>query len=117
MVLILGATIASVLLEGGRLLSILTLVGTPAIALTIAVLLALYLLGTRRGISALEIATICGASLRPVGMILLVVGAGSFFGAVLRAPGIGKALADSMTAIGLPVIVSAYLISCALRIA
>ena len=117
MVLILGATIASVLLEGGRLLSILTLVGTPAIALTIAVLLALYLLGTRRGISATEIAKMCGASLRPVGMILLVVGAGSFFGAVLRATGIGKALADSMTAIGLPVILSAYLISCALRIA
>lgn len=117
MVLILGATIASVMLEGGRLLSILTLVGTPAIALTIAVLLALYLLGTRRGISAEEIAKMCGASLRPVGMILLVVGAGSFFGAVLRATGIGKALADSMTAIGLPVILSAYLISCALRIA
>lgn len=117
MVLILGATIASVMLESGRLLSILTLVGTPAIALTIAVLLALYLLGTRRGISAAEIAKMCGASLRPVGMILLVVGAGSFFGAVLRATGIGKALADSMTAIGLPVILSAYLISCALRIA
>jgi GntP family gluconate:H+ symporter len=80
-------------------------------------MLALYLLGIRRGMSAQELAKISGVSLRPVGMILLVVGAGAFFGAVLRATGIGDALADSMTAIGLPVIVSAYLISCALRIA
>jgi GntP family gluconate:H+ symporter len=117
MLLILAATVADVMLDGGRLLSVLTLIGNPAIALTIAVALALYLLGIRRGISAQELAKISGVSLRPVGMILLVVGAGSFFGAVLRATGIGDALADSMTAIGLPVIVSAYLISCALRLA
>ena len=118
MVLILGATVGSVTLEeGSTLLSVLTLLGTPTIALTIAALLALYLLGTRRGIAAGEMARISGLALRPVGMILLVVGAGAFFGAVLRATGIGQALADSMSAIGLPVIVSAYLISCALRIA
>ncbi|MDV3129704.1 GntP family permease [Mycobacterium sp. 21AC1] len=117
MLLILAATIADVVLDGGALLSVLTLVGNPAIALTIAVMLALYLLGIRRGISAQELAKISGVSLRPVGMILLVVGAGAFFGAVLRATGIGDALADSMAAIGLPVIVSAYLISCALRVA
>lgn len=117
MLLILAATIADVLLDEGRVLSVLTLVGNPAIALTIAVGLALYLLGIRRGISAQDLAKMSGVSLRPVGMILLVVGAGAFFGAVLRATGIGDALADSMTAIGLPVIVSAYLISCALRVA
>jgi gluconate:H+ symporter, GntP family len=118
MALILAATIADVVLdEGSMLWSVLTLVGTPTIALTIAVMLAMYLLGTRRGISAVEMGRISGLALRPVGMILLVVGAGAFFGAVLRATGIGDALADSMTAIGLPVIVSAYLISCALRIA
>jgi GntP family gluconate:H+ symporter len=117
MLLILAATLADVMYDDGRLLSVLTLIGNPAIALTIAVMLALYLLGIRRGISAPELAKISGVSLRPVGMILLVVGAGAFFGAVLRATGIGDALADSMTAIGLPVIVSAYLISCALRVA
>lgn len=50
-------------------------------------------------------------------MILLVVGAGAFFGVVLRATGVGAALAGSMTAGGLPVILSAYLISSALRLA
>ncbi|MFC0447667.1 GntP family permease [Rhodococcus jostii] len=118
MVLILGATVGNVVLdEGSTLLSVLIFLGTPTIALTIAVLLALYLLGIRRGITAQEIGSMSAAALRPVGMILLVVGAGAFFGAVLRATGVGQALADSMDALGLPVILSAYLISCALRIA
>jgi len=118
MVLILGATVGNVVLEeGSTLLSVLIFLGTPTIALTIAVLLALYLLGTRRGITAQEIGAMSAAALKPVGMILLVVGAGAFFGAVLRATGVGQALADSMDALGLPVILSAYLISCALRIA
>ncbi|MDH6287520.1 GntP family permease [Rhodococcus opacus] len=118
MVLILGATVGNVVLEeGSTLLSVLIFLGTPTIALTIAVLLALYLLGTRRGITAREIGAMSAAALKPVGMILLVVGAGAFFGAVLRATGVGQALADSMDALGLPVILSAYLISCALRIA
>ena len=118
MVLILGATVGNVVLEeGSTLLSVLIFLGTPTIALTIAVLLALYLLGTRRGITAQEIGAMSAAALKPVGMILLVVGAGAVFGAVLRATGVGQALADSMDALGLPVILSAYLISCALRIA
>ncbi|KAF0958071.1 GntP family permease [Rhodococcus sp. T7] len=117
MVLILGATVGNVVLDEGTALSVLIFLGTPTIALTIAVLLALYLLGIRRGISAQEIGGMSAAALKPVGMILLVVGAGAFFGAVLRATGVGQALADSMDALGLPVILSAYLISCALRIA
>ncbi len=117
LVLILGATFGTMTLPEGTLLNVLTFLGTPAVALTIAVLLAFYLLGIRRGQSASEIAVLTGESLRPVGMILLVVGAGAFFGAVISAAGVGKALADTLSDIGLPVLVSAYLISCALRVA
>ncbi|MEK6441701.1 GntP family permease [Pseudonocardia sp. T1-2H] len=118
LVLILGATVGTIALaEGSEFRSVLLFLGTPAIALTIAVLLAMYLLGIRRGMTVVELGRITGESLKPIGMILLVVGAGSFFGAVLRATGVGDALAGSMTAIGLPVIVSAYLVSAALRLA
>ncbi|GAB13094.1 hypothetical protein ARGLB_035_00590 [Arthrobacter globiformis NBRC 12137] len=41
-------------------------------------------------------------------MILLVVGAGAFFGAVLSATGVGKAVADSLAQAGLPIILSAF---------
>ena len=57
------------------------------------------------------------AALKPVGMILLVVGAGGFFGAVLQETGVGKAVANSLTGAGLPLIALSYLISCGLRIA
>jgi GntP family gluconate:H+ symporter len=118
LVLILGATVGTIALaDGSAFRSVLLFLGTPAIALTIAVLLAMYLLGIRRGMTVVDLGRITGESLKPIGMILLVVGAGSFFGAVLRATGVGDALAGSMTAIGLPVIVSAYLISAALRLA
>ncbi|HEY0575585.1 MAG TPA: SLC13 family permease [Pseudonocardia sp.] len=118
MVLILAATVATITLPAtSQLRSVLLFVGTPAIALTIAVLLAMYLLGIRRGMTVTELGEITGESLKPIGMILLVVGAGAFFGAVLRATGVGDALAHSMTAGGLPVIVAGYLISCALRLA
>ena len=118
MVLILSATFGSIVLApGSRLQSVVFFLGTPAIALTVAVLLAMYLLGIRRGMTVGELGRITGESLKPIGMILLVVGAGAFFGAVLQATGVGKAVAGSMSAIGLPVIVSAYVISAALRLA
>jgi GntP family gluconate:H+ symporter len=118
MALILLGTMGNVVLEDGSTVqSIAFLLGTPTVALTIAVLLAMWLLGTSRGMSADDLAHITANSLKPIGMILLVVGAGAFFGAVLRATGVGEALAGSMEAGGLPIILSAYLISCALRIA
>jgi gluconate:H+ symporter, GntP family len=117
MLLILSATFGSIVLSPGNLQSVVFFLGTPAVALTVAVLLAMYLLGIRRGVTVAELARVTGESLKPIGMILLVVGAGAFFGAVLQATGVGKALAGSMSAIGLPVIVSAYVISAALRLA
>lgn len=39
------------------------------------------------------------------------------FGAVLRASGIGDALSDSLSSVGLPVIVAAYLVAVVLRVA
>lgn len=118
LVLILGATFGYQLLDqDSALLQVLTFFGTPAVALLITVLVAFYVLGIRRGSTVQELSTITAESLKPVGMVLLVVGAGAFFGKVISATGIGTALADTMSAAGLPVIVLAYLISCGLRIA
>ena len=91
--------------------------GNPAIALTVAVLLAMWLLGIRNGMTSKDLSELSSSSLRPVGMILLVVGSGAFFGAVLAATGVGKAVATSLSEAGLPLIVSAYVIACGMRIA
>ncbi|WP_067816461.1 GntP family permease [Actinomadura kijaniata] len=117
LVLILLATFGTVWWKDSAALPVLTFLGNPAVALTIAVLMAFYLLGIRRGVPAAELSDLATKSLRPVGMILLVVGAGAFFGAVISATGVGKALAGTLSDAGLPVIVLAYLISCGLRLA
>jgi len=118
LVLILGATFGSQLLKSGsKLLEVLTFLGNPAVALLIAVLTAFYVLGLRRGQTVQQLGALTADSLRPVGMLLLVIGAGAFFGAVISATGIGKVLAHTMSEAGLPVIVMAYIIACGLRIA
>ncbi len=117
MLLILGATFGNVFLPAGALRDVLVFLGNPAIALTVAVALSMWLLGIRRGMSAKDLSDLSSASLKPVGMILLVVGAGAFFGAVLSATGVGKAVADTLATAGLPVILSAYVIACGMRIA
>jgi GntP family gluconate:H+ symporter len=117
LVLILLATFGTVWWKHSSALPTLTFLGTPAVALSIAVLLAMWLLGLRRGIPARTLSDLATKSLRPVGMILLVVGAGAFFGAVIAATGVGKALASTLSDWGLPLIVLAYLISCGLRLA
>ncbi len=118
LVLILAGTFGSIWLpEGSTIVGVANFIGTPAVALTIAVLLAFWLLGYRRGMTRARVAEMGAVSLRPVGMILLVVGAGAFYGAVLRATGIGDVIASALDDAGLPVIFAAYVISCALRIA
>ncbi|MEV6903188.1 gluconate:H+ symporter [Amycolatopsis sp. NPDC051372] len=118
LVLILVGTFGSIVLpKNSGAAGVAAFLGTPAIALTIATLLASWLLGRRRGMTGADLAQLSTNALRPVAMILLVVGAGSFFGAVLSATGIGKAVAGSLGDAGLPVILAAYIISCGMRIA
>ncbi|WP_405613006.1 GntP family permease [Streptomyces sp. NBC_01511] len=117
LVLILLATFSSIALDPSTLRSVVEFFGHPFVALTIALLLAYYLLGIRRGWSRKSLETVSTASLKPVGNILLVVGAGGVFGAVLKGSGIADALADTFNDVGLPVIVLAWLISVVLRVA
>ncbi|MBO8202369.1 GntP family permease [Streptomyces smyrnaeus] len=117
LILILAATFSSLALDPSTLRSVIEFVGHPFVALTIALLLSYYLLGLRQGWSRKSLETVSTASLKPVGNILLVVGAGGVFGAVLQGSGVAQALADVFGDAGLPVIVLAYLISLVLRVA
>ncbi|MFI1799946.1 GntP family permease [Streptomyces sp. NPDC020379] len=117
LVLILLATFSSVAFDPSTGRSVVEFLGHPFVALTIALFLAYYLLGIRRGWSRRSLEKVSTASLKPVGNILLVVGAGGVFGAVLKASGVAKALADTFDSAGLPVIVLAWLIAVVLRVA
>ncbi|MPY63100.1 GntP family permease [Streptomyces spongiae] len=117
LILILASTFSSIALDPSTGRSVIEFFGSPFVALTIALFLAYYLLGIRRGWSRKSLETVSTASLKPVGNIILVVGAGGVFGAVLKASGVAQALSDTFNDVGLPVIVLSYLISVVLRVA
>jgi GntP family gluconate:H+ symporter len=117
LVLILLSTFSSIAFDPSTGRSVVEFFGHPFVALTIALLLAYYLLGIRRGWSRKSLETVSTASLKPIGNILLVVGAGGIFGAVLKGSGVAQALSDTFHDVGLPVIVLSYLISLVLRVA
>ncbi|MFF9786476.1 GntP family permease [Streptomyces nigrescens] len=117
LLLILLATFSSIALAPSAGRSVIEFFGHPFVALSIALLMSYYLLGIRRGWSRKSLETVSTASLKPVGNIILVVGAGGVFGAVLKGSGVATALSDTFHHIGLPVIVLAYLLSLVLRVA
>lgn len=96
---------------------VLRTLGSSPVALLISVLVALVVLGFRRGEDKTALEKIVDSSLGPICSVVLITGAGGMFGGVLRTSGIGDALADSLGGIGLPVIVAAYIIAVVLRVA
>ncbi len=113
--IVLGTFAHSVLPEGNMLRQVLTLVGTPAIALLIALALSAWLLGLRRGWSRDKLSDLLDRAIPSSAGVILVAGAGGAFGKVLVESGVGKALALSLETINLPLIPAAFLLSLALR--
>ncbi len=91
-------------------------IGQTPVALLITLLFATYSLGTRNR-SAANVETILNDALGPICAIILITGAGGMFGGVLRHSGIGTALSDALADLGLPLIVSAFVIATLLRVA
>lgn len=116
--LILLSTVSDVVLtESSRLRHALAFVGHPFTALTAATLLSFHALGTRLGFTRREIREMATRSLEPVGLIILVTGAGGVFGKVLLATGVGDAAAGWMAGAKLPLISLAFLVAAVIRVA
>lgn len=114
-IIMLGTVSATLLEPGSVLRDTLSLIGSPAVALMIALLLAFYFLAIRRGWSLQHTSDVMGGALPTAAVVILVTGAGGVFGKVLVESGVGKALAEVLTTIGLPLIPAAFIISLALR--
>ncbi|OWN74792.1 permease [Corynebacterium diphtheriae bv. gravis] len=123
MVLIFGntgmglATSAGWVDKSSSLVRALQFVGNTPIALLISTLVALYFLGIRRGQPKADLEKLLDGALGPICSVVLITGAGGMFGGVLRTSGIGDALADSMSDLGVPVILGCWLVAAILRLA
>lgn len=101
--------------EGG-LVDAVIFIGQTPVALLIALLVATYTLAIKRYPRG-DIESMLNDALGPICAIILITGAGGMFGGVLRYSGIGAALSDSLADLGLPLIVSAFVIATILRVA
>lgn len=114
-IIMLGTVSATLLEPGAALRDPFSLIGSPAVALMIALGLAFYFLAIRRGWTLQHTSDVMAGALPTAAVVILVTGAGGVFGKVLVESGVGKALADVLTTIGLPLIPAAFIISLALR--
>ena len=94
----------------------LQLIGQTPVALLITVLVAVIVLSPGR-FDIASASKLMDEALGPIAAIILITGAGGMFGGVLRASGIGEALTQALSGVGLPLIVQAFLIATALRVA
>ena len=75
-ILIVIKTIANVAAPQSAVMPVLTFLGEPFVALTIATIVAMIVLGIRHGYTREELEKVMSKSLEPTGMILLVTACG-----------------------------------------
>jgi len=108
---------AGVLDAEGPVVEALVFLGNSPVALLISVVVATIVLGNLRGEKGSVLEKVLDSALGPISSVVLITGAGGMFGGVLQATGIGDALSDSLTDLGLPIIVAAYVIAVIMRLA
>jgi len=117
-VLMMGKALADIFAaEGNPVRVVLDFLGTPLIALLIAVVVGMFTLGRGAGMGSKELATSLERSLPPIAGILLIVAAGGGFKQTLVDTGIGTLVADWVKSSGLSVLLLAWIVAVLIRLA
>lgn len=118
-VLMLARAIVDAIAPGSTapLNSILDFLGTPMIALGLAVIYAMIVYGRGGGMDRSAVATSLANSLPPIAGILLIVGAGGGFKQVLIDTGIGTVIADAVSGSNVSVLLLAWFVAALVRVA
>ena len=95
---------------------VLSFLGEPFVALTLATLAAMLMLGIRRGYTTRELEKVMTKSLEPVGLILLVTACGGVLRYILQNSGLGTLIGEGVASAALPVVVVAFIIAALVRI-
>jgi GntP family gluconate:H+ symporter len=103
--------------KGDTLYTVLDFIGTPLIALLIAVVVAMFTFGRGSGMDTRGIAGSLEKSLPPIAGIVLIVAAGGGFKQTLIDTGIGKVIADAVKGSSISVLLLAWLVAVLIRVA
>lgn len=94
----------------------LSFLGEPFVALTLATLFAMFILGYRNGYSNKELEKVMTKSLEPVGLILLVTACGGVLRYILQNSGLGQLIGESLAQASFPLIIVAFLVAVMVRV-
>ena len=95
---------------------ILAFLGEPFVALTIAVVVAMIILGYGHGYTKEELERVMTKSLEPTGLILLVTASGGVLRYILQNSGLGQVIGDAVASASLPIVVVAFVVAALVRI-
>jgi GntP family gluconate:H+ symporter len=117
-VLMMGKAMADIFAgRGSPALSVLDFLGTPLVALLLAVLVAMVTFGRGTGMSRGQLSSSLEKSLPPIAGILLIVAAGGGFKQTLVDTGIGKVLASAIAGSSLSPLLLAWCVAVLIRLA
>ncbi|GAA4228489.1 GntP family gluconate:H+ symporter [Streptosporangium album] len=117
-VLMMGKALADIFAaEGNAARTVLDFLGTPLVALLIAVIVAMFTLGRGAAMDKKALAKSLERSLPPIAGILLIVSAGGGFKQTLVDTGIGNLIAGWVENSGISVLLLAWLVAVLIRLA
>lgn len=116
LVLIILKSLAGVVPALGKTEKILTFLGEPFVALLIATIVAMFILGKKHGYTLPELEKIMTKSLEPAGLILLVTACGGVLRYILQYSGLGEVIGNAVASVNLPLVVVAFIVAALVRI-
>lgn len=112
-----GTVGALVFDEGTTAANVVSFIGAPALALLVATLAAMIVLGIMHGWGRQQISEVMDGALGPASIVILVTGAGGVFAKVLTETGVGDAVSGLLLNAGVPILLLAFLVALAFKVA
>lgn len=116
LVLIILDSVSGVIPALSSVAPVFAFLGEPFVALLIATVIAMFLLGMRHGYTLEELEKVMTKSLEPTGLILLVTACGGVLRYMLQYSGLGDVIGNAVSSANLPIVVVAFVVAALVRI-
>lgn len=115
-ILILLSTVTNMVYTGEANLAtkLIAFFGSPVIAISVALLVAMYGLAGHK--TKKEVQDCLERGIRSCGTVILITGAGGAFGNIIKSSGIGDVIAQSLTSMNMPVLLLPFLMAAILKL-
>lgn len=116
LVLIILKSVAGVVEALAPTRGVINFLGEPFVALTLATLVAMVMLGYRHGYTGEQLEKVMTKSLEPVGLILLVTACGGVLRYILQYSGLGEIIGHAVASASFPMVIVAFVVAALVRI-